>query len=102
MKRVLMLVVSLVVVFMNSCSGSGGGNAGEKPPSTPAKTAATQYELEVVFTGPWTFVKDSVGKRIVAVAPLIDKHGSLYLRSIGSLPVPTGKYDLKLSGAKPE
>lgn len=103
MKRVLMLVASLALVCMSSCSGNDGEKtSNDKSPSTPSKAAAAQYELELVFTGPWSFVKDSAGKRIVAIAPLIRGHSSLYLRSTSGLLVPTGKYDLKLRGPKPE
>lgn len=102
MKRVLMVVASLVLVCVNGCSGNDSGKpVNEKSSATPSKGDAAQYELELVFTGPWSFVKDSTGKRIVAIAPLIKGHSSLYLRSTSGLLVPTGKYDLKLSGAKP-
>ena len=100
MKRNLMLAATVVLACVYSSCAKGTGKVVSKESSTTPK-ATTQYQLELVFTGPWSFVQDSVGKRIVAVAPLITGHSSLSLRSISGLPVPTGLYDLTLSGVQP-
>jgi len=99
MKWSLMLVASLLLVCV--CSGFANDNlkAARKESSSTMPGRPT-YQLELVFTGPWSFVQDSAGKRIIAVAPLITGHSSLYLRSISGLLVPTGLYNLMLKGAK--
>ena len=50
------------------------------------------------FTGPWSFAKDTVNKRIVAIAPDIQGHSPLYLRATGSVFLTAGVYDLVLKG----
>jgi hypothetical protein len=93
-------VLGLAVAAFCGCSDNGSGKAAnEQVTASPGQKAASAgtYQLELVFTGPWSFIKDSIGKRIVAVAPLIQGHSGLYVRSTSGLPVPTGNYDLGLS-----
>jgi len=101
MKRKLMLAASVVLACVCGCCAQDAGKVASKESSSTTPKATAQYQVELVFTGPWSFVQDSVGKRIVAVAPLIAGHSSLYLRSISGLLVPTGLYDLTLSGVQP-
>jgi hypothetical protein len=102
MKRKLMLAASVILACVCGCCAQDAGKVASKESSSTTPKATTQYQLELVFTGPWSFVQDSAGKRIIAVAPLITGHSTLYLRAMSGLPVPTGGlYDLKLTGANP-
>jgi hypothetical protein len=100
MKRKLMLAASVVLACVCGCCAQDAGKVASKESSSTTPKATTQYQLELVFTGPWSFVQDSTGKRIIAAAPLITGHSSLYLRSISSLLPPTGLYTLTLTGVK--
>lgn len=97
MSRMFRIVVIFTAAWLWGCSDNGAGKTKEQVNPGQKVAGAATYQLELVFTGPWSFVKDAAAQRIVAVAPLIKGHSALYLRSTSGLPVPTGKYDLSLS-----
>jgi hypothetical protein len=87
----------LLVLFV--CAGTGWGtDRGVKVENHSGTPAATKQSLEINFTGPWSFAKDTANKRIVAIAPDMQGHSPLYLRATGSVFLPAGVYDLAMKG----
>jgi hypothetical protein len=96
MKRLYSM--GLLVLFV--CGGIWSAtNRGARPETRQSGTpAATKQNLEINFTGPWSFAKDTANGRIVAIAPDMQGHSPLYLRATGSVFLTAGVYDLVLNG----
>ena len=95
MKRSYAGLLALFVCVGTWSASDRGVKAKTNESGTPA---ATKQGLEINFTGPWSFAKDTANKRIVAIAPDIQGHSPLYLRATGSVFLTAGVYDLVLKG----
>jgi hypothetical protein len=94
------LLVPAIVILM-AIGGCTSEKSGKATPGQPIDTSpnVVLYRLELVFDGPWTFVNDPSNQRIVAIAPVLTGHSSLYIRSTGGKIENSGLYDLLLNGA---
>jgi hypothetical protein len=98
MKKYLVLAGLVIGLSVSGCTPDKSGKTGLGQ-SNNAATQAVSYRLELIFDGPWSFVNDPSNQRIVAIAPVVTGHSSLYVRSTGSQIENPGLYDLLLNGA---
>jgi len=96
MKRPAALGLFVLALTLGACSRVDNTGQAEKAGNNNAK-AVTSRRVELVFGGPWSFAMDSANNRIVAIAPDVLGHSSLYLRAAGSLIEAGGVYDVKLT-----
>jgi hypothetical protein len=98
MNKKLILPTFAILLSLSGCTSEKGGKT---PSGQPIETSpnALLYRLELVFDGPWSFVNDPSNQRIVAIAPVVTGHSSLYIRSTGGKIENAGLYDLLLNGA---
>jgi hypothetical protein len=98
MKKYLVLAAFVIGLSVSGCTADKSGKA-DSGQSDKAASRTVSYRLELIFDGPWSFVNDPSNRRIVAIAPVVTGHSSLYIRSTGSQIENAGLYDLLLSGA---
>jgi hypothetical protein len=94
--------VALLAMVATLALGGGAGRdfraEGNSGPERTHAAGAAKQRMQIVFTGPWSFAMDTAKNRIVAIAPDLVGHSSLYLRATGSLIETGGIYDVALTG----